>query len=264
MKKKYMFFDIDGTLTTGGMQSFIPQSTKDTLQALRKEGHMIALATGRPYALTKDIANELEIDSYICNGGNTVIYKGEKIMDEVLNQEHVQRLIQDCIIHDFPYCISEADDFHFITPELSKLPPFQDEFIKQHLKEATINPRMLTHIKRLMIFITREQQSDLTIFENLVPQRYDDAYVMVEPDDKYKGIKKLMAVLQAPLEDVVVFGDGENDIKMFQQAAFAIAVGNACTQLKEIADYVTKRSDEDGIQHACFHFGYLKASMLEI
>lgn len=36
MKRKFLFFDIDGTLTTGGMESFIPQSARDTLQALRK------------------------------------------------------------------------------------------------------------------------------------------------------------------------------------------------------------------------------------
>lgn len=36
MEKKFLFFDIDGTLTTGGMGSFIPDSARNTLKALKK------------------------------------------------------------------------------------------------------------------------------------------------------------------------------------------------------------------------------------
>jgi len=67
-----------------------------------------------------------------------------------------------------------------------------------------------------------------------------------------------METLQLPLQDVVVFGDGENDIKMFQQSPMSIAVGNAIDELKKLATYVTARSDEDGIQKACLHFGWVK------
>lgn len=56
MEKKFLFFDIDGTLTTGGMGSFIPDSARNTLKALKKNGHVVAIATGRPYAMSKDVS----------------------------------------------------------------------------------------------------------------------------------------------------------------------------------------------------------------
>ena len=66
-----------------------------------------------------------------------------------------------------------------------------------------------------------------------------------------------MKLLHAPLEDVVVFGDGHNDYSMFQKAPMSIAMGNAIDKLKEIADFVTKDSNEDGIYYACRHFGWI-------
>ena len=80
----------------------------------------------------------------------------------------------------------------------------------------------------------------------------------IEPDDKSVGIKKMMDILNAPMDDVVVFGDGHNDITMFQMAKTSIAMGNAIDQLKETATFVTKSCDEDGIEYACQHFGWIK------
>ena len=42
---KYIFFDIDGTLTYDkNGQSYIPTSTKQTIQKLQEQGHMVAVA----------------------------------------------------------------------------------------------------------------------------------------------------------------------------------------------------------------------------
>ena len=67
-----------------------------------------------------------------------------------------------------------------------------------------------------------------------------------------------MGILKAPLEDVVVFGDGMNDISMFTEPFFRIAMGNGREELKKIADYVTDRNDAGGIFHACLKFGWLQ------
>jgi hydroxymethylpyrimidine pyrophosphatase-like HAD family hydrolase len=59
------------------------------------------------------------------------------------------------------------------------------------------------------------------------------------------------------LEDVVVFGDGLNDLNMFSPQWFSIAMGNGCTALKEKADYVTGDCDKGGIMAACKKFGWI-------
>ena len=55
MKRKYFFFDIDGTLAAGEMKNqYIPESTKQALKELRAAGHFVAIATGRSYAMAVD------------------------------------------------------------------------------------------------------------------------------------------------------------------------------------------------------------------
>ena len=48
-------------------------------------------------------------------------------------------------------------------------------------------------------------------------------------------------------EQVMAFGDGENDIEMIEYAGFGVAMGNACPGAKAAADYVAPGNDEDGV-----------------
>ena len=58
-------------------------------------------------------------------------------------------------------------------------------------------------------------------------------------------------------KDIVVFGDGINDISMIKQAPCSIAMGNAIDEVKQAATFVTKSNQEDGIEFACKHFGWI-------
>ena len=87
--------------------------------------------------------------------------------------------------------------------------------------------------------------------------RYHKEYFFVEPTDKSAGIFRMMEMMNAPAEDVVVFGDSLNDMSMFRKEWLSVAMGNAHEQLKEKADYVTASAAEDGIMLACRHFGWI-------
>ncbi|WP_249167369.1 HAD hydrolase family protein [Clostridium butyricum] len=59
------------------------------------------------------------------------------------------------------------------------------------------------------------------------------------------------------INDIVVFGDGINDIGMFKYVKNSIAMGNSCQEIKDIASFITKKSNEDGIEYACKYFGWI-------
>lgn len=59
------------------------------------------------------------------------------------------------------------------------------------------------------------------------------------------------------LDEAMAFGDGGNDVPMVRDAALGVAMGNACDELKQVADYVTLSVDEDGIAVALEHFGLI-------
>lgn len=62
---------------------------------------------------------------------------------------------------------------------------------------------------------------------------------------KAKAIKQLQALFKC--EKLVVFGDGKNDIDMFELADESYAVENAHEDLKRIATAVISSNDEDGV-----------------
>lgn len=257
MKKKYMFFDIDGTLTCGviGMKPLISDLTKDTLKALKNAGHFIAIATGRPYFMCSDIAKEVEITNIVCNGGNDVYIDGVCKQEAPLNYKVAISLIHQCMEKDIAFAVSISNDLIRYT--------HNDAFSKllnhsHFLGELRIEPNFCYENKAYKrLFIDKSRAAELDFHGLLVGSSYKEAYVIVEPDDKYHGIEVMMKHLQAPLEDVVVFGDGNNDIRMFEQAAISVAMGNAVPKLKEIATFITHDSDKDGIAYACEHFGWL-------
>ena len=72
MRKKYFFFDIDGTLLSE-IDKQMPESCRETLIELEKKGHFVAIATSRPYCLTKNTAKEMNIKNYVCDGGDGLV-----------------------------------------------------------------------------------------------------------------------------------------------------------------------------------------------
>jgi hydroxymethylpyrimidine pyrophosphatase-like HAD family hydrolase len=55
----------------------------------------------------------------------------------------------------------------------------------------------------------------------------------------------------------MAFGDGGNDVPMVRDAGVGVAMGNACEELKAVADYVTLSVDDDGIEAALQHDGLI-------
>ena len=60
-----------------------------------------------------------------------------------------------------------------------------------------------------------------------------------------------------PIENVVAFGDGGNDIPMLLAAGTGIAMGNSDDKVKAAADYVTTSVDDNGIANALQRFGLI-------
>ena len=68
---------------------------------------------------------------------------------------------------------------------------------------------------------------------------------MPKSTSKSNAIRQLKDLLQC--DRVVVFGDGKNDIDMFQMADVSYAMENAVDELKEIATGVIESNNNDGV-----------------
>ena len=51
------------------------------------------------------------------------------------------------------------------------------------------------------------------------------------------------------MNHVVSFGDAPNDVDMIKMCGTGVAMGNAYDEIKEIANFITKNNDEDGVAY---------------
>lgn len=64
---------------------------------------------------------------------------------------------------------------------------------------------------------------------------------------KGTALKQLSRITEIPLARTIAMGDNWNDLSMFQEAGFKVAVGNAEPGVKEKADYVVSDHDHNPI-----------------
>ena len=256
-KKKYFFFDIDGTLAVGNPGKYIPESAKAAIEKLESQGHFCAIATGRSQAMAFDYCNEIGFKNMVSDGGNGITIDNKLIKIDPLDRESVVKLIKECDEKGFSWAIS-YDNSKVRYCKSSKFieDTRNDDYMETAVDEC-LDIDKIDVIYKAYIACTLENEHQLENLENVPFARYQDTYVFVEPDDKSVRIKSVLDYYNAPYEDAVVFGDGKNDLKMFRDEWTSIAMGNAIDKLKEKATFVTKDAKDDGIAYACEHFNWI-------
>lgn len=254
MRKKYFFFDVDGTLAPGGTLQ-VPASTARCLEKLRENGHFTALATGRLQSNALAFARAHGFEAVVADGGQSATYRGEILFMDSLPVDDCAALAARLDGLGIPWAVNAEND----TVRLSRDGRFEqiagDSYFETRIVPG-LDVAALPAVYKMFLACTPEQEAAVD-FCGLPTVRFTAHCLFIEPTDKAGGIRRLMAALGAPEEDVVVFGDGTNDRNMFCPGWTSIAMGNACAELKAAADYVTTACDRDGVWNACRHFGWI-------
>nr|WP_263326893.1 Cof-type HAD-IIB family hydrolase [Neobacillus sp. Marseille-Q6967] len=258
MNQKLILFDVDGTLITHDKK--LPLSNKRAVQALIEKGHVVAIATGRASSLIYDLAEELNIDTYVSfNGQCAVVKKNEVIYKKPLPLDSLRKLSEAAASKGHPIIYmgqehlrsSVENHKHIIecySPEFSSPPADPLYFEKCEIYQSQLFMR------------EEEEHFYRDSFEEFKFIRWHPLAVDIvsKGGSKVDGIASLVKHLGISKEDVFAFGDGINDIEMFQFAGKSVAMGNAPDVVKKAATYVTKDILDDGIYHGLKHFGLLK------
>ena len=251
MRKRYLFFDIDGTLMTGGYENgYIPESAKTAIRLLRKNGHFLAIATGRSNAMARSIMSALGFDSMVSDGGYGITIENRLLGIKPLPREDIIPLVQECDEKGFPWGLQVDDSDTRLAPDSRFLSVTGDTYLKTQIVPG-LRPEKEDAIYKMYIACEYPQEHSLEALKPLPWCRYHKTYFFVEPTYKAEGIKTVMDYYHADLHDAIVFGDSENDLSMFTDDWTKVAMGNAVQALKNRADFITTDVDHDGIFNAC-------------
>ena len=194
MNRKFFFFDIDGTLAVGtpGRQ-YIPESTKKAIRMLKEQGHFVAIATGRSYAMAVDHMKELGINN-------------ELITIKPLDYQKCLNLINECKEKNFIWAISPDNKTRRLAPDSRFYDFTQDVYMDTEVVEG-LDPRNYEQIYKVYVACFAPEEQKLETLKELPWCRFHKEYLFVEPGDKSGGIKMMVDHFNGDYKDVVVFGD---------------------------------------------------------
>jgi len=259
-KIKLVVFDLDGTLVDD--DNHIGEETKSLIQELSLMGIQFSIATGRLLSATTEHADALGILIPLITLDGTLIkrYPGEtSIFESHLSEKHVIRsmkladkyLLKIALCHDS--AIYYTDENAILPGILEKFgAKYQkvnsyDNYIKETLEVVIVGDYhdTIKHVSNKMAF--PYTYGVRTVFYKSQRSNY---YLEIRKmgSSKGEGLKKLLRYLKIKEKETAVIGDWYNDKSLFETDALKVAVANAVPELKYLADFVTKRTNnEDGV-----------------
>ena len=77
--------------------------------------------------------------------------------------------------------------------------------------------------------------------------------------DKGYGLRLAMQYLNIDMESTIIIGDGENDVDMFVNPGYKVALANSHPRLKQLAHEVTKGKATRGVREIIKKLGQANA-----
>ena len=275
-KYRIIVMDVDGTLTNG--EKKIPKKTKYALMEAQKQGMRLILASGRPTTGLMGFAKELEMEK---NNGLLVSYNGSKVIDcetnEVLFNETMSveqgRAVLEHLKNFEVIPMIDKEEYMYVNDVFNNEINFNGKPFNIIQYESRGGKYKLCEKDDLASFVDYPLNKILTAGQ---PEYLEKNYkAMMEPFkdtlscmftaafyfeftakgiDKAKALDTVLSKLGYKKEELIAFGDGQNDASMVKYAGIGIAMDNAVQELKDVADYVTLSNEEDGIAYALNKF----------
>ena len=261
-KIKIIFFDIDDTLRnskTGFVSSTIPTAFKQ----LREKGILTGIATGRGIFGVVPEIKALKPDFF-------VTLNGAYIEDKKGNVIYSNKIAKDKVEEYITWTKEVGIDYGLVGSYAAKLSR-RTEMISQAIDpiypDLEVDPDFYQKEDIYQMWTFEDLGDDLRLPDALASTlrmvRWHEHSSDVVPisGSKAAGVAKVVDQLGLKPENVMVFGDGLNDLELFDYAGISIAMGVSHDKIKEKADYITKTLEEDGIFDALEGFGMVEKEL---
>ena len=265
---RMILLDIDGTLTNSKKQ--ITPKTKAALLKAQESGITLALCSGRPEQGLYRWAQELDMCShnglFVCYNGGKVVncQTGQVLYNQPLPIPDAKAVLEHVKQFDVVPMVAHGE-YMYVTDVFNHdlhLP--QTVNIMQY--EARGNGYLLCEVRDLAKFVDfdlnkillygqpeylKEHHQEISApFEGRVNAMFTAPFYFeftAKDVDKAAALHSALTPLGYKPEELIAFGDAQNDSSMLRYAGTGVAMGNAVEAVKEIADEITASNDEDGI-----------------
>lgn len=264
-KKGIVFFDVDGTLIDWVKGISNPtEMTRESIKKLQENGYLTFIATGRPKNLINESLRDLNTDGFICSNGAYVEMDNEVLVNESLENDKLTRLLDYLEELNIEYML-ESQEKNYILNEDNKL-------VMEFVKEANLDISNFStnwkkdEVKASKIIAMAENKEGFNkVYERFSNEGFAFLRNLKEEifeinDKKFSkgyGVTKVLEKLDISSDKAYAFGDGDNDMEMFQVVRHGIAMGDHYKGLEEVAFDITENVENEGITKALIKHGLI-------
>jgi Cof subfamily protein (haloacid dehalogenase superfamily) len=254
---KLIVFDIDGTIQDSNHN--LHPYTKDVLLRLHDAAIPFTLATGKNLPAVKPLAETLGITLplILSNGCMLQTVDGKQLEKYILPEEITWQVIGICEEGGWDLAIYLDDGIYikqmnhnlallidYGSPGLIEIGDWLN--IADRLKEAhkclVVERSSPSKVYDLEAIYEKELGAKVEYCHTLIGM----LEVMPRGVSKLSAIRKLSEILGIRMEEVMTFGDGNNDVEMLEGAGLGITMENGSDLAKACANLTIASSDKNG------------------
>ena len=265
MNIKLIALDLDGTLLDTD-HATIPQRNVDALRAAAERGVDLAIASGRSWSLIREIAQALGPVRYgiTANGAYVLdVATGQAVGQTGMDVGQCARIIRILRRYDLPYELYIDGDNYVERNDLNRLGDYalSQDFLEMFSRHMTVVDDMLKALDRgvpekFNLFWQPEAPGDkvalMSDLEATGPLFFAGALgsnleFNADGVSKGKALADLCTHLGYSCDEVMAFGDADNDLEMLSWAGWSFAMENGSDAVKEAATYLAPPNSAAGV-----------------
>lgn len=260
INKKLIALDLDGTTLDNNAQ--LSEITKTAIKKVVAAGHVVSIVTGRPNRLSENFYDELNLTSPMINfNGNLGTQPHDSWSLEYeynVNKEIVAELLSKQNELGINLMAVEGRSLFMANRGASKDMGFFPTILKSNqildAKNLKTNPISITvqmhpeAIGNLANYVNTHFKDDVTI----TPWGGNSPVMELAAKgiQKDTGVKRVADYYGIAQKDIMAFGDESNDYAMIKYAGLGVAMKNAISEIKSIANATTDfNNQENGVAH---------------
>lgn len=269
-KIKLIVCDLDGTLLNS--KKDLTKASIDTLKEAKEKGIRICFASGRYDQMMSVYSEAIGGVDYLlsCNGAYVKAKAGKVLYKECLNDEVKEKIYHYLYEHNMVAMTYTTDHMYYVKDSEVLMKRITDyEALakrKGYPTKLPASPIELTgshdFIKDVIKIVAYDEPEILSEFSTFVEglknvKNESTGYGLMgvfHPEvSKFSGIEAIKKEMNITDENVIVFGDYDNDLSMFACAKYSVAMANASENVKKAATDFALSNDENGVSEYIKH-----------